>query len=273
MELLYPTYVKNNPHIRITTKKYELPAADRNDAKDIKTTPLAETFLYLPSNLADAVGSSWSSETMTETVQAAAANVARLDRSKAGIKDYIKAVGGAVSFESVKRDTLEGISKKVGGESIKRQVTALTGTMMKPNDVLVLDQIGRYSMNLTWDFYPQNSEEGEMVRKILKNFKKWVQPTLSPAGGVLGMDYPPIFDIYVKVSSASVNKVTSADIKKSLFFYTNMVLENVSISYSGGQNEALFYSDGTPTVSNMNLTFKSLRPGYLRGSEQDTTGA
>lgn len=266
MEFLYPLYVKNNPNILITTKKYSLPSADRNDANDLKTDPIANTYLYLPSNLADAVGSSWSSETMTETVMAAAANISKLGKNTS-IGDYVKAAGGGMSLENLKRDVAEAVSSKFGGESIKKQITAITGTMMKPNDVLVLDQIGRYSMNLTWDFYPQNHEEGEMVRKILKNFKKWVQPTLKPDAGILALEYPPIFDIYVKVNSASVNKVTSSDIKNSLFFYSNMVLENVAISYSGGQNEALFYSDGTPTVSNMNLTFKSLRPGYLRGAE------
>jgi len=272
MELLYPTYVKNNPHILITTKNYALPSADRNDANDIKTKRIANTYLYLPSNLADAVGSTWSSETMTETVQAAANNIAKLDRSKASLMDYAGALGDGVMTGGW-RDLVEGATKKIGGESIGKQVTAITGTMMKPNDVLVLDQIGRYSMNLTWDFYPQNAEEGEMVRNILRNFKNWSQPKLVPDGGILALNYPQIFDIYVKVNSKSVNKVTSSSIKNSLFYYTNMVLENISISYSGGQNESLFYSDGTPTVSSMNLTFKSLRPGYLRGSAQDTSGA
>jgi len=251
-ELYYPTYVKNGPHIIIRAKEYSLPACDETHSYIEYGSEIGIVYLYIPSGLSDAIGSSWNNENINETVQqgiAAWNGKASFGDMAAGLSRDIKSV-------------VDGVSGGAASHAL-RNLSAIKGQLLRPNDVLVLDNVGRFTINLGWELQPQNSSEGSMVKDLIKYFRKWSRPSLKVEGGRQFLDYPPIFDILIRPTGGVGGSVSSSDLTPdNLFFYSDMVLENYTSNFAGGSNEALFYDDGTPITTSLNLSFKSIRPGY-----------
>lgn len=245
--LTYPLDIKNSPHIRIVTKTYSLPNADIPGEKNVDSKVINRSYFYIPTNLTQGVNTSWTPEEPSV--------VGQNYKSGGGFIEQAKLIGGQLLFK---------MSDKLApgaSENIKTNMGALKGLAMKPTNVLILSEVGRYSINLNFDLTPQSPEEGDMVKRIIRSFRSWSQPTLNTAGAKLWMDYPHIFDISIHPNYDAAASAESSS-GKELFHYNNMVIETFSATHSGGSNESLFYSDGTPVQTALTLGFKSLRPGW-----------
>lgn len=252
----YPLNIDQDPHVRIITRSYALPAADNTTALIKDSEEIANSYFYIP-HLALAAGTSWQAEEVTKTVTDAAAAWAQ---GKGTFKTAWEGVKGAGT------DAIKGFDKLAMGSlaNAERTGAALLGGLIRPNDVLVLDSVNRFSINLSFELKAQSQEEGAMVKTIISNFRKWSQPTLVTENGSSHMilKYPPIFDIVFNPKKSGLNTVSWKTLNEGLYTYKNMVLESFNVSITGGANEALFYSDETPVNAIMDLGFKSLRPGW-----------
>jgi len=246
-DLTYPMNVKQYSHIRITAKTYSLPDADVPGDQNKQSKTIRNCYFYIPTGLVQGVNSSWSVEDPSVLVQNFESGNFWESLSTSAAQMGLK-LGEDFAAGSIK--------------NLKSNLGAKKGLTMKPTSVLVLDEVGRYSMSLNFDLAPQTPDEGKMVLKIIKYFREWSQPTLDTSGDKIWMAYPPIFDIFVNPQKSSQGGVSSKNLHTELFHYTNMVLEGYSATHGGGANEALFYKDGTPIQTSLNLTFKSLRPGW-----------
>jgi len=252
----YPLNIDQDPHVRIITRTYALPGADNTTALIQDSRTIANSYFYIP-HLALGSSTTWGEENITNTMTNAAQSVAQgkgsLDAVWEGLKGLtVDAIG-----------TIDSLS--VGSVSnAKKTLAAATGALLRPNDVLILDSVGRFSINLSFELKAQSAKEGAEIQQILKNFRKWSQPTLTTEDGAshMTLEYPPIFDIVFNPKSAGLNTVGWKDLKDGLFTYRNMVMESFNVSIAGGANESLFYYDGTPITAIMDLTFKSIRPGW-----------
>jgi len=261
----YPLNIDQDPHVRIITRRYSLPGADHSTAYvEKQNIVLANSYFYIP-HLALGSSTAWGEEhvsyTITETAQAIKQQEGAFSAALTGIKGL--GVDAIKSIDSLAVGAL-GNAQKTGA--------ALSGRLLRPNEVLVLDSVGRFSINLSFELKAQNAKEGDEIQRILKNFRKWSQPTLKTNEGASNMvlEYPPIFDIVFNPKSAGLNTVSWKDLDQGLFTYRNMVMESFNVSIAGGANEALFYYDGTPITAIMDLTFKSIRPGWNNPEDKGT---
>jgi len=246
-DLTYPMNIKKFSHIKITAKTYSLPDADVPGDENKKSEKIKDCYFYIPTGLVQGVNSTWSVEEPSLLIQNFQGGNFWENLSKTG-----------------KQMGLQMADKYAAGsvKNLKTNLGAKSGLTMKPTSVLVLDEVGRYSISLNFDLSPQSPEEGQMILRIIKYFREWSQPTLDTSGDKIWMKYPPIFDIYVNPQKGAKSGVSSKNVHSDLFSYQNMVLEGYSATHGGGANETLFYNDGTPIQTTLNLTFKSLRPGW-----------
>ena len=242
----YPMGVKDDPHIKITARKYKFPHTDTSSAQiDRSSEILGRGYFYIPAGLVQSVSSNWEVED-------------------------IGAVGNAAEGEWLKAVTSVGISvankfAPGGVAGAKKTLGALSGKLMAPNDVMVLGSVNRYSFVLSLQLSPQSALEGREVIKIINTFKKWAQPTLTSSLGdsKMWMEYPPMFDVFIRSKASSDAAASSDEIdpNNNLLFYRDMVIESFDVNFQGGTNETLFYRDGVPTLTTLRVAFKSLRAG------------
>ena len=256
-ELQYPLNVKHEPHIQITTREYKLPLTDNSSSEIVRGKILGQSYFYIPSSLTNAAGTNWVPEDINSVLQELAGG----SKTDGSFKDTVKRYLGAAGKDAMK--LLDTIAPGTTS-NVTKNVGALGGQLLKPNSILILNNIVRYSLNLTFELTPQTPEEGQMVMNILTQWKKWSLPTLATDNLRMWLDYPPIFDINIKTTSSGSLAVSSKSLEQTqnMFAYENMVLENFSATTNGGQNESLFYEDGTPITTTLNLLFKSLKPGW-----------
>lgn len=250
--LFYPYNVRKVSHIKISAFEYSLPKVEESFSGFQKSSePLANIYLYVPANITENVGAQWSAESVTETIQ----TIATSDKEGFDFgSDVLKGLG---------RDFIKIADKfSAGGVSnAQKTAAALGGYLLRPNDVLVLDSLNRFNISLTWILNPINETESEHIIKIIKNFKRWSQPTLVESGAKQLLKYPPIFDLYIN-SNINQTSVSKKNQNRDIFYYQNLVLENFNASYGGGSEEALFYNNGTPIMTTLTLNFKSLKHGW-----------
>jgi len=266
-EYQYPLNIKHEAHVHITTKTYHLPKTDNTTSEIAPSDRLAESYFYIPSALVNSAGTSWTPEDINNIAQEIVAGSKGVDGFWNNVEKY-SGVGG--------RFLIGAMDKIAPGatSSLTKTASGLGGKLLKPNSVLILNEIQRFNLNLTWELTPQSPEEGKMVQDIIKAWKKWSLPTLKVDSAKMWLDYPPIFDIKIKTGMAGVSPVSSKSFNPSedLFAYQDMVLETFSATYNGGANEALFYEDGTPITTSFNLGFKALKPGWNEQYENSWGG-
>lgn len=255
-EYQYPLNIRHESHIHIVTKKYHMPKTDNTSSEIKKGERLGDSYFYIPNSLASGSGTNWVPEDINALTQEAV-----------GGSTETSGVGTLTKWLGASAKTAIGLFEKIApgvSTNVNKLSGATAGILMKPNSLLVLNSVQRYSLNLNFELTPQSPEEGRMVMEIIKKWREWSLPTLKIDSARTWVDYPPIFDIYVKTGSAGISAVSSKSFSPAndFFNYNDMVLENFSLTTNGGQNESLFYEDGTPITSNLTLLFKSLRPGW-----------
>ncbi len=242
----YPLGVKNDPHIRITARKYNFPKTDQSGSAIERGKIIGRSYFYIPAGIVQNTSSNWNAEDLGAVGALAEGNVLK-GLVAAGISLVDGVSSGAIS-------------------NAKKTLGATKGQMLAPNDVMVLGSVNRYSFMLTAQLAPQNAKEGLEVKKIIENYRKWSQPTMTPNGSKLWMDYPPMFDIFIRPTATSMASASSDEVIEgnNLFFYKDMVIDSFDVNYQGGTNETLFYRDGTPTLVSLRVGFKALRAGMNR---------
>jgi hypothetical protein len=141
----------------------------------------------------------------------------------------------------------------LGGNVSGRQIISrATGQVFNPNLELLFDGVNIRSFPFSFEFFPRNPKEGEMVKRIIRTLKQSMLAKRDEGGGKIFISAPDIFQLtYMKGN------------RKHPFLnsFLPMALTNINISYTGSNTYSTFY-DGTPTHMRMDLTFKELNPIY-----------
>jgi len=264
--LQYPLNIMHEPHVHIRAKKYHLPKTDNTKSEIADGELLGDVYFYIPASLTNGAGTNWAAEDINSLAQeiTAGSSDAKEGSVWSAISKYA-GVGGKFLLDMTK-NMAPGITS-----NLEKTTAGLSGHLLKPNSVLVLNNITRFFLNLNLEFSPQTPEEGEMVNRLLKTWKSWSLPTMEVDSARMWLDYPPIFDINISTKMAGVTSVSSKSFSptNNMFAYENMVLENFSVTTNGGANESLFYEDGTPITCSVNLTFKALKPGWNSSGDSE----
>jgi len=242
--LEYPPGISNNAHIEFVGYKYSLPKANVNTASYQRKSSGFSCALYVPAGIKDSAGGDWGTE--------------GIPRFAGGGADKVFSSENGLNFMT---DVVKGLADKIpGGKQVQAIYAANTGTIINPNEMLILKGGTHYDLNLSYELVPNSEEEGLAVKKIINYFKRNSTPSFETIGGVSHLQYPEIFDIHI--TSKDKKYVSTKDKNEDILFgYQGMVLIAFDVTYGGGDNSMLYYNDGTPVHATMSLTFKSVRPG------------
>jgi hypothetical protein len=158
-----------------------------------------------------------------------------------------RSVGSSV----VKNVALSSISKIPGVEGAAEVYAMQTGAIVTPRTEMFFKGIGRRSFSFTFTFIPKDSNETQIVHKIIKEFKIGMSPTFKNVGSVRDMTIPDVFSIqYMHINSQNqyINKIGKC------------YLKTMDVSY-GGEKFVTYNADkegAPPQKTTITLSFQEL---------------
>jgi hypothetical protein len=158
-----------------------------------------------------------------------------------------RSVGSSV----VKNVALSSISKIPGVEGAAEVYAMQTGAIVTPRTEMFFKGIGRRSFSFTFTFIPKDSNETQIVHKIIKEFKVGMSPTFKNVGSVRDMTIPDVFSIqYMHINSQNqyINKIGKC------------YLKTMDVSY-GGEKFVTYNADkegAPPQKTTITLSFQEL---------------
>lgn len=160
------------------------------------------------------------------------------------MKSALQSAGGVASAAALsKAGQLPGGLGDVGA-----LVQASQGFAVNPYKAQLFQNMGFRTFSFEYVFLPKNESEYNEVKEIIRLFKKYMHPTLSPGGVFLG--YPAEF---------SMAYYYGASENSHLHRIGNCALTNVKVEY-GGQDFITFRdTGGAPAEISLQLSFTELQ--------------
>lgn len=253
------TIAANNVSFKTTTQVL-------NESGNLKT-PIAIITLPMPQDLSDQNSVDWGDSSLN-AIQATAI---------AGVKEGLQAgnplSGAAISInkmlEALKGTAASGNAQDLAQSYFAAQIvngfganvdassllTRSTGQVLNPNLELLFKGVGLREFSFNFDFAPTSPNESEMVKRIIRTFKKSMAPRSSVgtgAGTGLFISAPDIFVLEYKSGG-----------KKHPFLNTfkPMAMKGMSVNYTGSGTYSV-YGDSTPVHMKLSITFQEVNPIY-----------
>ena len=139
-----------------------------------------------------------------------------------------------------------------GNVSADQLISRATGQILNPNLELLFNGVGIRTFPFSFQFFPRNRSEGQVVMDIIRTLKMEMAPTRTVESDAKGIfiKSPSIFHLkYKKGNSAHpfLNRFQPA------------VLSDMKVNYTAAGTHSTFY-DGTPTHIQVDMQFKELNP-------------
>ena len=146
---------------------------------------------------------------------------------------------------------LDSVASIIGMDTeLESAATQLLGQAINPRKELVYNSPELRTFEFSYEFYPRNLKESQMVEAIIKMFRFHSAPALSDSGNFLVP--PSIFTI--KFYKRDTNTVVE---NPFLLKMRDCALTEVNVDYTPNGNFSAFGS-GAPVATTMSLTFKEL---------------
>lgn len=139
-----------------------------------------------------------------------------------------------------------------GNVSADQLISRATGQILNPNLELLFNGVGIRTFPFSFQFFPRNRSEGQVVMDIIRTLKIEMAPsrtTKSEAKGVF-IKAPSVFHLKYKKGNGPhpfLNRFQPA------------VLSDMKVNYTAAGSHSTFY-DGTPTHIQVDMQFKELNP-------------
>ena len=210
--------------------------------------------LPIPNNITDSNSVSWGEDSINP-LQAAGMNMIQnvgdtgdiLGGFKGATNELINMASAAGATE--KKAIIGAIAAFGVGANPEALVSRATGQILNPNLELLFSGVNLRAFSFMFDFAPRSYDEGQMVKQIIRAFKK----TMVPASATGIFVKPPSVYQLMYMQGASQHPFLNS--------FKPCALVNMDINYTGSGTYAT-YRDGTPVHMQMQLTFKELNPVY-----------
>lgn len=224
----YPTEVIQEaggifPFITFTPFAYKLPEANIISANNTSEIVGPSVQLYMPEGVSERMGAAWGPEEVFNLAKGAHAGIAAM------MKKGADAMG-----------SLGGFAK------------ASAGASPGPTDLFIFNKPNPFTLAFNFHFVPRNSGEAKAGEQVVTYFKKMALPTIEPSSATGLISWPAVWSI--KFSNCRVVGSPSTPDGK----YLNMALTDCSVTFSGGSNSTLVFSDAQPVRIAMSLSFQSV---------------
>ena len=226
--------------------KYEYQAEAASVAESI--------VLPIPATITDAYGMEYGSEDLGTLVAAGADIISDVVDSfqKAGTpagqkKEAERAAN--MSPADLAPDLLQigaaGFRQMVSEENkdIEKAIAVSTGTINNPHTALLFSKVNLKTFEFTWKLYPQDIEESNMLKKIIKVIKQRTHPTFISKENNYMMDFPHEVDLYYLGDGDGMHRFKRAAVTK------------LSINYTPEGSPAIFAGTGNPVFTELTMGF------------------
>ena len=220
--------------------------------------------LPIPRNVTDSQGVQYGESSLNplesvglSAVAAAVDPAGNVESLKNIFTSLSKGAGPALSSPEI-QDTIgaaiagTAIGALGGNVSADQLISRATGQILNPNLELLFNGVGIRTFPFSFQFFPRNRSEGQVVMDIIRTLKIEMAPsrtTKSEAKGVF-IKAPSIFHLKYKKGNSPhpfLNRFQPA------------VLSDMKVNYTAAGSHSTFY-DGTPTHIQVDMQFKELNP-------------
>jgi hypothetical protein len=133
-------------------------------------------------------------------------------------------------------------------------VSRATGQVLNPNLELLFSGVNLRSFQFDFDFAPRDEKESNVIKEIIRVFKKSMSP--KTGGNIEGAG------LFIKAPNAFLLKYKSGNRDHPyLNKFKPCALTGMSVNYTGSGSYAT-YEDKTPVHMKLNLSFTELNPIY-----------
>jgi len=239
---------------------------------------LATIILPMPATIQDNNGADWQSGTMNPIVSYLGSS--GFDAIQSG--NFLSSLGGSVGkfFTDVGAAVKTGegqsgiaaasaaaaVQAALGQGSINQIISRATGQVFNENVEILFNGVSiRPAFNFTFDMVPRSKDESQIIKTIIRTFKK----NMTPRKGTPGVDGNGLF-----VSAPNVFKLeymSGGKIHPFLHKFKPCALTQMSVNYNGSAQYAT-YPDATPVHMQMTLQFQELTPIYAEDYDQSLEG-
>jgi hypothetical protein len=238
---------------------------------------LSQILLPIPQSITDSNSVTWGEDGINPLEAAATALTANAMGSKdhtANLQNTINqlqstALNSVVSGGAQKLIISALSAQAVGSLGANVSATSIlgrsTGYILNPNLELLFQNVNLRSFPFVFEFAPRDNSEAQVVKRIIRTFKKAMSPKSgkAAAGGIgLFVGPPDVFQLTYKKGSSPhpfLNK------------FKPMVLSSMDVNYTASGTYAT-YVDGTPVHMQLTLSFKELNPIYSDDYTNSDTG-
>jgi len=288
-------YPQNNigpqdDYFKIQVLKYEYPGLNLTGGFALRTTEealrqtgsikrsQATIILPMPATIQDNNAADWQSGTMNP-IAASIANAASSGVLSSNLPaSVVKSLGNFVNNITTNIKTGEGqsgvagataaaaVQAVLGQGNIDQIISRATGQVFNENVELLFNGVTmRPAFNFTFDMVPRSKEESQIIKTIIRTFKKNMTPqkgTPEVNGGGLFVKAPNVFKLEYMSGGKS---------HPFLHRFKPCALTQMSVNYNGSAQYAT-YSDATPVHMQMTLQFQELSPIYAEDYDQSLEG-
>jgi hypothetical protein len=283
LELRYPqnNIGSQDDYFKIQVLKYEAPGLNltgfalgtTEEALRTKTS-LASIILPMPSTIQDNNATNWQSGTLNP-IAASIANAASNGVLSSNLPaSVVKSLGNFVNNVTANIKTGEGqsgvagataaaaVQAVLGQGNINQIISRATGQVFNENVELLFDGVTmRPAFNFTFDMVPRSKKESDVIKTIIRTFKK----NMTPQKGTPGVDGGGLF-----VTAPNVFKLqymSGGNPHPFLHKFKPCALTQMSVNYNGSGQYAS-YPDATPVHMQMTLQFQELSPIYAENYDE-----
>ena len=291
-DLRYPlkNIEKGDDYFKIQVFKYEAPGLNLTGGFALRTTEqaleqsgriktsLATIYLPMPANIQDNNAADWVSGTMNP-VQASltvAGNSAILSSNLFGslgqsVNQFTTNLESAIKTGEGQQGLSSGVAAAavnavLGQGDINQVISRATGMVFNQNAELLFNGVMmRPAFNFTFDMVPRSNKESEMIKEIIRTFKKNMLPQKglpNETGGGLFVKAPNIFKLQY---------MSGGEQHPFLHRFKPCALTQMSVNYNGS-NQYATYPDATPVHMQLTLQFQELTPIYAEEYDETTEG-
>ena len=277
-------------YIKITAYKYQAPGLEMvgnnlsGYGPDFRITgdPFETVILPMQPNITESNSTSWNEDQMNAIEGAMGTIAAGLIDSlgDAFTGNWTKAGGKiAGTFDSIAKQidsvmddpaTKPGIIAYFAGQAIGKNIMGRqNGQVINPNMELLFNGPRLRTFNFNFTFTPRFKEEAQIVRKIIRAFKRNMAPQRSTSN--LFLLSPRVFKLkYIYNNRAKEDNDGDGPQHPYMDTFKTCALTAFNVDYTPGGSYATYRDGGSMTQYKVTMSFNELNPIYADEYKLDT---
>lgn len=198
-----------------------------------------------------------------------------LSASSKGFGRMLEGRGAGLGLLNSAQESLIGaVQALLPPEQINSAIQQQNGVAPNPNPSVQFQGPVLRDFTLTWAFYPKNSDESDVIDKVIRKLKARALPSLDAGGGAI-LKYPHICQLnffpWDEPPREGGTTHPNGWTDKSIIKIKKCFMSGVNVNYNAFGTPAFFEGTKLPISYQLTISFKEI--DYLLSSDWDSTAA